>query len=221
MKKDYKARFKSIKRYVNFKVDMRKNLSPSQKRRISIYYDAISSITDGNFQDYYTTNSKNFRKVLKNTAAPSLPKAGLKRIPIKTDDKIKITFDKKGNVKIKLGDYIEKTVVVLNNKKLVAENPNPYLLDQFKKIKNKKAKNYGFDIYGNIIGQVFKTEKDLLAVFEALVEKYVEDKPTARFSLQARNITGIQHHHNWKYNRKEKIYYCTGCGKTRKPKKRK
>jgi len=218
MKKDYKKRYKEIKRFVNFDLDLRKKLSPAEKRRISLYYNSISSITDGNFQEYSTTNSKNFKKALNSIAAPSLPKAGLKRIPIKSDDKIKIRFDRKGNIKIKQGEYIEKTIIVLNNKRLVMDDVEQYLLNKFSKIKNKKAKNYGFDIYGNIIGAVFSSDKKLLEVFEEFVTKYVEAKPAARFSLQARDVKAPQHRHNFVYNRKTKIYECKGCAVTRKAK---
>lgn len=220
MKKDYKKRFKAIKRYVNFNVDLRKQLTPAEKRRITIYFNAISSITDYNYQDFYTTNRKNFKKVLKSVAAPALPKAGLKRIPIRTDDKITISYDKRGNVKIKTGEYIEKTLIVLNNSKLVEENPEKYLLSRFAKIKNKNAKNYGFHIYGNPIAQLFTSDKKLMEVFDEHVTKYVEAKPAARFTLEARDIKAPQHIHNFIYNRKKKIYECVGCGMTRKPKKK-
>ncbi len=218
MKKDYKKRYKQIKRFVNFEIDLRKKLTTAEKRRISLYYNSISSITDNNFQEYSTTNSKNFKKALNTIAAPSLPKAGLKRIPIKSDDKIKIRFDKKGNIKIKTGEFIERTIITLNNKRLVMDDAPEYLLKKFSKIKNKNAKNYGFDIYGNIIGQVFSSDKKLLEVFEDFVTKYVEAKPAARFSLQARDVKAPQHRHNFIYNRKKKIYECNGCGMTRKAK---
>lgn len=219
MKKDYKKRYKEIKRFVNFKIDLRKKLSTAEKQKISLYFNSISSITDSEFQVYSTTNRKNFKKALKELGAPKLIKAGLKAIPIKSEDKIKVSFDKKGNIKIKRGDYIETTTTTLNNIKLVSKGSESYLKRKFQKIKAGNANSYSFNIYGNKISPSFKSEKFLLDIFEEHVTKYLQAKPQAKYTLEAKRVIKEQnkHRHNFIYNRKKKLYECS-CGKTYKKK---
>lgn len=78
---NYNEMMKTIRPFVNFNYDLRKELNPNQKRRISLYFNKLAPLLDYDIQVYRPRKKKNIETAI-NSLPYDIPKTGLKAIPI-------------------------------------------------------------------------------------------------------------------------------------------
>lgn len=119
----HKARFKAIRRFVSFKVDLRKNLSKNEKRKISKYFNALDPLTARSFHVFRSKDNSKLKRVrefsgnadelnslkeLKNIALVPVADPKLKKRIKVTAKSISIEYD---NVKTQIFEFDKKALI--------------------------------------------------------------------------------------------------------------
>lgn len=170
---NYSERFKKIKRYVDFhyteKFLKSKRLNRKQKRKITVYFNAISALKSRPHYEY-TPKSKDKRKIAQRFAqhTKNLPLLKTAFIPTWTGEHLKIKISKSGQMTVS-SKHITFSDVVLNKKKL-AKNAVEHVTE---KIAESDAKGFTINAGQYEIPRGFTREKIAEAV-QAYVSRYNE-----------------------------------------------
>jgi hypothetical protein len=134
----HSQRLKSIRKYVDFDYDLRKELTPYQKKKVKKYFDEVNELTARPFQVYRSKNKKRLETV-QGAAQHTNKLKGLKVafIPTNGEEKLKVQFDKKGKVKLK-GKYVTTTPIEFDMD-LFIDNP---VEETIRRLKDDSGKAY-------------------------------------------------------------------------------
>lgn len=181
-RKEYQERIKSIRAFVDFGLDARKTLSPSEKRMVTIYYDAIKKEKFSS-SVIYKGAKKDVERVAK-IIGSSIPRAKLKAIPVPSKlDNAKAKLKKK-KVKVKTESGKIKTVTEYRVEVENVSEANEFVkLDMeqmafdyeteiIRKLRNKKFKYGQFSFYSGFMSMGFVDIESALVVWEAYLQKY-------------------------------------------------
>ena len=132
-------RLKSIRSFVDFDFDLRKELTPYQKTKIKKYYDEVQALTARPFQVYRPRKKANLKKVQEFAQHENHLK-GLKVafVPTNGKDKAKIKITKKGEV-FATTDHITTRYIKLDTFDLM-DDPITHVNNAIKK--DKQAKRF-------------------------------------------------------------------------------
>lgn len=120
-------RLKQIRRYIDFDFDLRKPLTPYQKRKIKTYYDEIDALTARPYQ-VYRPKTKDHLKKAQEFAQHEKRLPGLKVAFIPTDGrKQRIRFDKNNEISISSKHVITRVIEI--NPLLLIDEPSEYIRD--------------------------------------------------------------------------------------------
>lgn len=127
----HKERFDKIKRFVDFKIDFRRKLTPYQKSKIKKYYDEIEKLTARPYQIYRPRNKKRLKEAQKYSGQQnSLPGIKVAFVPTPGANPVKIKF--RGQTMRVVSQYSESTMIPLDLDKLI-ENPEKHVNERIKK----------------------------------------------------------------------------------------
>lgn len=134
----YRNRLKQIRGYVNFNYDLRKNLTPQQKRKITIYYEEISSLLKRPAATIYRPRNKSHLKPAQKFGQHTKNLKDLKIAVIQKFDKSqRVKFTKKG--KLRLTQFNVRIKHIELNQEKLAINPKGYIEKVIKPF-NEKAR---------------------------------------------------------------------------------
>ena len=114
-------RLKMIRPFVDFDFDLRGELTTYQKRKIKIYYDEINALTARPYQVYKPRSKQRLRQA-QNFAQHEKRLAGLKVafIPNAGNERLKISFDKNGDM-VARGSHISTKSLALIESELLLD----------------------------------------------------------------------------------------------------
>lgn len=147
---NYNDKLKLIRPFITFDYDLRKNLNreltPNQKRQITIYYDKIFG-KDGiankrgyELKIYRPKNNRNLNKAKTTQNLNGLNKLKAVPFPVADKKKARVKVNKKGNIVIRENN-VSRTVEPFNKIALVKDE-----LKEVKRITNKYPKNSRFAV---------------------------------------------------------------------------
>lgn len=195
---DYNDKLKLIRPFITFNYDLRKNLnkelSPAEKRQITIYYDrifgkeGIANKRGYELKVYRPKSNKNLNKAKKSQNLQGLGK--LKAIPFPVADKSKarIKVNSKGNIVIRESN-VSRIVEPFDKLKLITDEKG-----EVKRITDKYPKNARFAVLaGNFEithfvgdkGAIAEKVSQLKARYAATYNKWMEGLAVYEFHDQA------------------------------------
>ena len=127
---NYKQRFKLIKQYVNFKIDLRKSLNTQDKYRITRYYNIIKPLLARPHQVYRPRKAKNLLIAQRDSQHGAVSR-NIKVAFVPTHQKVKIKVNR-GRLQLKTG-YVESTFIPFDVNKIGAEG---YIESELNKTKH-------------------------------------------------------------------------------------
>tara|TARA_R110000782_G_scaffold263592_1_gene356315 strand:+ start:6734 stop:7468 length:735 start_codon:yes stop_codon:yes gene_type:complete len=174
---NYRAKVKELRKFVDFdfSVDLRKTdleLTPSQKRQITIYHKEYKLLTARPNQLYRARNKKNKLAAQKYSQQnPSLKKFKGVFVPVSGTGKAKLKFDSKNKLTV-IDDFVSTTALEFNKKKL---------LDNPKKEAKKVIKESGGDSFTIRVGK-FEMPKGYSAT--TLPNKILELATNSKYNVE-------------------------------------
>ena len=128
-------RLKMIRPFVDFDFDLRGELTTYQKRKIKIYFDEINALTARPYQVYKPRSKQRLRQA-QNFAQHEKRLAGLKVafIPNAGNERLKISFDKNGDM-VARGSHVTTKTLALDEAKLLLD-PESHVNDVIKREPN-------------------------------------------------------------------------------------
>ena len=128
----YKSAVRLIRKYAHgFDAgdgyDLRKadHFTPAQKAQISRYFDAIDKLTARPYQVYRPRNRKHLEQLQRaGQHIDHLPKLDVAFIPGTPNQRAKIEYDRKGNVKLRMPGGVTKELVYIDPNDLIYDTDN-------------------------------------------------------------------------------------------------
>lgn len=198
--KEYRERVKFLRKYVDLSdlnIDLRKELTPSQKRIVTMYYEPLKEAKFYS-QKSFAGNKKTVAKIAE-LQGLEVPRKRLKRVPVQTrqhNAKVKVKRDKESG-----DEYIE--ITAKNNRELILKVTSLELLkdaeSELKRVIGSKLKEDGgiytsaqFGVFGYYQLDEFYNVEDGAALFNM---KYIVKYPVQNFEcleVIKLNYTGIR-----------------------------
>lgn len=127
----YAQQLKNIRRYVDFDFDLRRKLSPAQKRKITIYHKEVKALTARPFQAYRPRTAARLNKA-QQFAQHEKKLSGLKVAFIPSDGKHKarISFNDAGEISAATEHVITRAIDL--DKFELMEDPENYIKEKIK-----------------------------------------------------------------------------------------
>lgn len=166
----YKKLYKELRPYVDFKIDLRQNLSKAQKAKITTYARELKRLTDHKPYDVqiYRARDKTKLKKVQELAGQDTKLKGFKVAFVpKTSEYQKIRFNKKGEATIKT-QYVDSAFIPLDAEILATDSAIDYVNDL---IQGRTEKTFGIQAGDYEISGTFSKTKIAQAV-NKLCEQY-------------------------------------------------
>ena len=166
----YKKLYKKMRSFVDFKIDLRKPLTPAQKSKITKYNKELNRLTNNKPYDVqiYRARDKAKLKKVQELAGQDTRLKGFKVAFVpKTSEFQKIYFNKKGEASIKT-QYVDSAFIPLNAEILATDSAIDYV-DSL--IQNREEKSYSIQAGDYEISGTFSKTKIASAV-NKLCEQY-------------------------------------------------